>query len=1001
MIYIFAATKLNAIYYHMKTIYLLLISFFVITTSAVAQTQKEVSQIVEKYDLKKIKEREAFFKKKATIEKQKAEAAAIKNHWPIKFEKEGSLSELMKLTPDGFPIYYTTENALSAKSTRTNYLNTGGGLSLDLNGQGMVARVWDGGTVRATHNLFSGRVTVVDNPTSTTYVAHSTHVTGTIMASNAQANTKGMAYQANARTFEWTNDLSEALSEVQLGMLISNHSYGVPITSTSSGTTTTMPSWYIGAYSSDSRDWDEAAYLSPYYLMVAAAGNDGLTNDNANPIAFGFDKLTGNKTAKNNLIVANSEDAFIASNGSLTSVAINTSSSQGPTDDLRIKPDITGDGTNVISTSSTSNTATATMTGTSMASPNVAGTLLLLQQHYKNLTNSFMKAATLKGLACHTADDAGAVGPDPVFGWGLLNAKKAAETITGNGLTSWVSEENLTQGQTYTMTVKSDGVSPLIASISWTDLPGAANLGDLGDNDPTPALVNDLDIRITKNGTTYYPWRLDADPNNVAIRTDDNHVDNVEQVKIDSPSTAGDYTITITHKGTLQTGSQNYALIVTGITSSFALTSTTTDLVICSSQTAAFSFNYKQTGTGTTTFSAVGLPTGATASFNNASLNANGTVTMTVSGLSNITPGDYIIGIKGTSTTESETRYKTLRVYNATFQNVALTSPANGQTALSTSVNLKWNSQPNAESYTVQASTSPTFATTVVNGTATTNEYFATGLSEQTRYYWRVIPVNRCGSGLPANAVVNSFDTGILVCGAASFAATDFSNATIASVSNSSASVPITVTGGYTIGNIKVNLNITHTYVQDMTISLIGPAAIGSPTVILFKEPCGSNANIACTVDDTGTAPACTGTPAISGIIAPYQPLSALNTLPADGVWTLHVSDPYNGDGGTINSVSLDICYVTPSTSLATPDNTLANIKVYPNPTKGILNISLPEIQDKTTLKLNDIQGREILSKETTANSEVLDIENLQDGVYLLSIENGKNKTIKKIILNR
>lgn len=32
-----------------------------------------------------------------------------------------------------------------------------------------------------------------------------------------------------------------------------------------------------------------------------------------------------------------------------------------------------------------------------------------------------MKAATLKGLACHTADDAGTVGPD--HGWGLLNAK--------------------------------------------------------------------------------------------------------------------------------------------------------------------------------------------------------------------------------------------------------------------------------------------------------------------------------------------------------------------------------------------------------------------------------------------------------------------------------------------------------------------------------------------------------------------------------------------------
>ncbi|WP_333667209.1 S8 family serine peptidase, partial [Flavobacterium sp.] len=899
------------------------------------------------------------------------------------------------LTPDGHPIYYTTDNANAAKSTRANHLNTGGSLGLDLNGQGMIARVWDGGTVRASHTLFSGRVTVVDEPSSNTYVVHSTHVTGTIMASNAQAATKGMAYQASARTFEWTNDLSEALDEVQQGMLISNHSYGTPIT----GTTDALPAWFIGAYSSEARDWDEAAYLSPYYLMVASAGNDGYDNNNANPIAYGFDKLTTNKTAKNNLVVANAQDAVVATNGTLTSVAINGSSSQGPTDDLRIKPDITGNGTAVTSTSSTSNTATATLTGTSMASPNVAGTLLLLQQHYKNITNSFMKAATLKGLACHTADDAGEVGPDAVFGWGLLNAKKAAETITGNGLTSWVSEENLAQHQTYSMTVKSDGVSPLIASITWTDLPGNANLGDLGDNDPTPALVNDLDIRITKNNSTYYPWRLDPDPNNPAIRTGDNNVDNVEQVKIDAPTAAGDYTITISHKGNLQGGSQNYSLVVTGITSSFSLNSTTSDLVVCANQTAAFSFNYKQTGTGTTTFSAVGLPTGATASFNNNSLSANGVVTMTLSGLSNIVPGEYIIGIKGTSGTESETRYKTLRVYNSTFQNISLSSPTNGQTGLSTSVNLKWNTNANAESYTVQASTSSTFDTTIVNDVVTTNEYVATGLNQQTRYYWRVIPSNHCGNGIPANATVYSFDTGIVVCGSTSFTATDFSNAFIDSVSNSTASVPVTVSGGYTIGNLKVRLNITHTYVQDMTISLVGPAAIGSPTIILLKEPCGDNDNIACTMDDAGGAPACSGNPSISGTIAPYDSLSSLNTLPADGEWTLHVNDPYNGDGGSVNSFSIDLCYVTPA--LATPENELANVKVYPNPTKGIINISLPSALDKTLLKLHDIQGREILSKETNAANEVINIENLQEGVYLLSIENGKNKTTKKVVLNK
>jgi len=85
------------------------------------------------------------------------------------------------------------------------------------------------------------------------------------MASNAQAATKGMAYQASARTFEWTNDLSEAATEAAAGMLISNHSYGTPVTNNG----TSLPAWFIGAYSSEARDWDQLSYQAPYYLMVA------------------------------------------------------------------------------------------------------------------------------------------------------------------------------------------------------------------------------------------------------------------------------------------------------------------------------------------------------------------------------------------------------------------------------------------------------------------------------------------------------------------------------------------------------------------------------------------------------------------------------------------------------------------------------------------------------------------------------------------------------------
>ena len=980
----------------MKKKYFLLLSVLLVSCSFFGQTKEDIKKITANYDMAKLKETESFYRKKAHVEKEKAVAMALAKNWPIYTTKEdGSISELIRLSPEGLPIYYSTQNVNAARTTRTNHLNTGGSLGLNLNGQGMTVRVWDGGNVRATHTAFGGRITVIDDASNTATIAHATHVTGTMVASPIPTTVKGMASEATARTFNWTDDDSEAISEAQLGMLISNHSYGVPVTSNG----TTLPSWYIGSYSSDAYIWDELAYNAPYYLAVMSAGNDGQDNSNPEPIGFGFDKLTTNKTAKNNLVVANCEDVTVATNGTVVTgnIIINSSSSQGPTDDLRVKPDITGNGTNLTSTSNGSNTATATFSGTSMASPNVAGSLILLQQHNKNITNSFMRAATLKGIACHTADDAGEIGPDPIFGWGLLNCKKAAETITGNGLTSWISEENLNNGQVYTLTVNAPGGTPLIASISWTDLPGEINNGNLPANDATAALVNDLDIRVTRNNTSYFPWKLTSDPTSPAIRTGDNNKDNVEQVKIDSPA-AGTYTITVSHKRALVTGSQKYSLVITGISSPFAINSTSDNLTVCSNQNAVYTFNYSQSGIGSTTFSAVDLPTGAVATFSPSSLSANGVVTMTISGLSNVTPNEYFVGIKGTSATDTETRFKSLRVFNGTFQPVALQSPSNGQGGLSTTADLTWNSQANALGYTVQVSLSPDFTSFLINQPVTINSFNASNLNQATRYYWRVIPTNNCGNGIPANAPVFSFDTGILTCGNV-FTATDYSNNFIDVVPNSTAFVPLTITGGFVIGDIKVNVDITHTWIGDIIVSLEGPASIGSPIITLLNIPCGDDKNINCIMDDNGTTPACTGIPAISGNIAPLDALSSLNTLPADGEWILRVLDLNNADGGTINNFSINLCRVENALSVVT--NPILNSSVYPNPTKGIVNVAIPSLTESATIKLFDLQGRQILSKETNQVTTSFGIENLQDGIYLVNIESGEASITKKIVLRR
>lgn len=535
----------------------LLAAFVFFGISAMAQTPEQAQKITANYDKNELVKLAEQYKAQAKSDRLEAERFARERNLPVvETLEDGSLIEVQKLLSDGTLLYYTTQNIDAARSTRTNHVNPGGSLGLDLAGENMTAYVWDGGHPRLTHREYQGpdgeqRVFLGDasNPNLN---FHAAHVTGTITATGVSNRSKGMAPLSHVVAHDWNNDLGEATAAVLEGMLISNHSYGYRADS--------VPDWMFGAYISDSFQWDKLAHSAPFYLTVVSAGNDGRsTHYNGEPLTPGYDMLSGMATAKNTLVIANANDASVDNNGNLVSVTLDGTSSQGPTDDLRIKPDIAGNGVGLYSTLEYSNSAYGSLSGTSMSAPNVTGSLLLLQEHHKNLYGHFMRAATLKGLALHTADDAGPNGPDAKWGWGLLNMKRAAETLNNNGEASIVEEMVLTENATITFEVTSDGVNDLMASISWTDVEGRAVYNQT--NSPDPALVNDLDIRITQGNNTYYPWRLTSATTN--SKDGDNNVDPFE--RIDVANASGTYTITITHKETLKNGSQPFSLIITGI----------------------------------------------------------------------------------------------------------------------------------------------------------------------------------------------------------------------------------------------------------------------------------------------------------------------------------------------------------------------------------------------------------------------------------------------------
>ena len=109
------------------------------------------------------------------------------------------------------------------------------------------------------------------------------------------------------------------------------------------------------------------------------------------------------------------------------------------------------------------------------------------------------------------------------------------------------------------------------------------------------------------------------------------------------------------------------------------------------------------------------------------------------------------------------------------------------------------------------------------------------------------------------------------------------------------------VSQNVTLSDVNVRVQINHTYVGDLIVSLRSPA--GTTVTLLSRPACGDN-NMNVTFDDSSSINLqnhCNGTtPWYSGVARPYQPLSAFNGQSSAGTWTLTVSDNAAGDSGTL-----------------------------------------------------------------------------------------------------
>jgi uncharacterized protein with FMN-binding domain len=408
-----------------------------------------------------------------------------------------------------------------------------------------------------------------------------------------------------------------------------------------------------------------------------------------------------------------------------------------------------------------------------------------------------------------------------------------------------------------------------------------------------------------------------------------------------------------------------------------------------------------------TTFSASSLPGGVGASFSPNPLSVNGTTTMTLNNFAGVTAGTYTISVTGSSTPITQAISVDVRVLGSTINAIGLTSPTDTQTGVAISPSLTWNNDISATSYDIDIATDAAFASIVQSATVTSNSYVVNpALDQLTPYYWRVRGTSDCVTG-PYSSTY-SFTTG--TCSLCAGEATTPYNSGVTRVNINTIDNTTSLAGpdnaaGYNdfTATQITDVNIDSSYPLTVQVKTDGPYTLASKVWIDWNHNCMFD--VPSEEYDLGTTFDNENGPTSESPLSITVPSGA-----ATGHTTMRVVARYTGGGGgtpiacgsntdgEVEDYTLNVL-----ASLSVSDNQFDMFGVYPNPSNGEVTISLSTNKD-VNVSLFDIRGRkvydELHSNTSDSFNEKVDFSSMASGVYMLNVESGSKRAIKKLVIH-
>lgn len=419
-----------------------------------------------------------------------------------------------------------------------------------------------------------------------------------------------------------------------------------------------------------------------------------------------------------------------------------------------------------------------------------------------------------------------------------------------------------------------------VQSISW----------DVANTNEAPVSAATVDIFLSTDGGQTFPITIAEN-----VMNDGSH----EFVVPALPTANARLMVKASNNIFLAVNTVNFSITVSEVVLNF----TQLDYEVCKPDNVAVNFTF-ETYLGFSeeaSFSTTGLPSGLSVAFSEATVTENNTpITVTFSGTENVALGTYPIQISATAPSIVKAVSINISVYDTDFESVVPVFPLNLAIDVSKDLTLEWEDNDRNTTYDVEVATDLTF-TTIVEAVTTPNSFYTpNNLENNVSYFWRVKPRNSCGEGIFGLPL--RFTTILINC--TNKSAFNLP-AEISSIATPTITSKIVFYEDLPIADINVALNVEHSFLSDLQISLTSPEGT---TVVLVSSSCDDSRNINAVFDDEASSFACAGNPAIGGTVAPLGSLSSFNGESLLGEWILEIKDNVLDDGGRLNSFSLDVC---------------------------------------------------------------------------------------------